>query len=760
MLEEISIENQATYTGEAQALAGLKQVNFIFGANGSGKTTISRVIGEPSAYPGCRLSWKNGREVERLVYNSDFAERNFASEMPGIFTLGEAEVETLTKIGEGKETVRKIQDDLDGLTVTLGSADNSSGKRAELRDLRSAFEEKCWQIKTSHDTHFRDAFTGYRNSRSSFCDKILSEQQSNTAKLVPIDDLKQRALTVFAKGLESVPTLPVLDAAALIDLEQTPVLAKKVVGKEDIDIAALIRRLGNSDWVKQGLGYISAGGAQCPFCQQDIDADLFAKLNAYFDETYLGDIAAIDKVRDVYETYSDDVLGRLEALLASGSSHMDAAALRADVDRLAARIDLNKRQLERKRKEPSVSVKLEGLAGLVAPIADAISKANTSIGKHNSLVGNLAAEKVTLTAEIWKCLLDESSEIIGEFVRAKSALDKAIAGLTKGIDAKTTALGTAKAALADLEKSITSVQPTVNDINAILTSFGFTSFQLATAGEQENLYAIVRSDGSNAAKTLSEGERSFITFLYFFHLIRGSTSASGLNVERVVVFDDPVSSLDSDVLFIVSALIRGIVAEACKGDGLIKQVFLLTHNIYFHKEVSFDLKRQDVCRVHETFWIVRKVKERSVVQGYGYNPIKTSYELLWQEVREPTRSRMTIQNTLRRIIEYYFKILGNVDKDDIIAKFIGKDKQVCAALFSWVNDGSHNFSDDLYISADEGLIERYLDVFKRIFVNTNHMAHYEMMMGPEAPAHAETDPEPAEAVATIAVVSEPEAASS
>ena len=157
---------------------------------------------------------------------------------------------------------------------------------------------------------------------------------------------------------------------------------------------------------------------------------------------------------------------------------------------------------------------------------------------------------------------------------------------------------------------------------------------------------------------------------------------------------------------------------------------------------------------------MRKVKDRSVIQGYGHNPIKTSYELLWQEVRDRTHSRMTIQNTLRRIIEYYFKIFGNVDKDDIIVKFGGKDKQICAALFSWVNDGSHNFNDDLYISADEGVIERYLDVFKRIFVNTNHMAHYEMMMGPEAPTQAEVDAKPVEAVAIIEADAEPEAVSS
>jgi wobble nucleotide-excising tRNase len=61
-----------------------------------------------------------------------------------------------------------------------------------------------------------------------------------------------------------------------------------------------------------------------------------------------------------------------------------------------------------------------------------------------------------------------------------------------------------------------------NDINAMLESFGFTSFKLTTAGQMDHLYEIVREDGSNAMSTLSEGEKSFITFLYFYNLIRGS----------------------------------------------------------------------------------------------------------------------------------------------------------------------------------------------------------------------------------------------
>ena len=103
---------------------------------------------------------------------------------------------------------------------------------------------------------------------------------------------------------------------------------------------------------------------------------------------------------------------------------------------------------------------------------------------------------------------------------------------------------------------------------------------------------------------------------------------------------------------------------------------------------------------------------------------------------------MTIQNTLRRILENYFKIIGNQDKNKIASTFEGRDQQICHALFSWVNDGSHNFNDDLYISSDDSVITRYLDVFRRIFVNTNHTAHYEMMMGPEALAAMAQDQQP------------------
>jgi wobble nucleotide-excising tRNase len=174
---------------------------------------------------------------------------------------------------------------------------------------------------------------------------------------------------------------------------------------------------------------------------------------------------------------------------------------------------------------------------------------------------------------------------------------------------------------------------------------------------------------------------------------------------------------------------KGLLDEVRRGSGHIKQVFVLTHNVYFHKEVTFNPGRRTAAMREETFWVIRKLGLVSRVEGHSVNPIKTSYELLWGEVRRPDPSNLTIQNTLRRILENYFNILGGVDPDKICAKFDGADKLVCKSLLSWVNDGSHFASDDLFVSTDWATVERYLKVFRDVFEKQGHLSHYKMMMG-------------------------------
>ncbi len=652
--------------------------------------------------------------------------------MPGIFTLGDKSQEVLDEIATYKSEKDKLAAEIASRHVLLFGEDGTGGKTGELARLDADFDEVCWEIKRLWDSKFTAVLAGYRGSKAKFREKLVEEAVSNTSELLDAEDLVTKVSTLYGAEIKKFASIDVPDFSELLSLEDSVILSKKVIGKEDVDIAALITQIDNSDWVREGRRFWKQTKPTCPFCQTRVTSDLERNLKDYFDDAYEKDIAEIERVATLYKSHVSTLTDRLERIISLENSYVDNSMLRSEVDRFIAVAHANLEMLERKRKEPSSVVALGSVADATSAIQKFLSNANVEISSHNRLIDNMESEKERLERQVWRFILDEGKPSLTTYLARREGLEKAIKGISEGIDEKKTKVGEVNEAIAKLERSITSVQPTVDEINRILQAFGFSNFSLRTTGERDHLYEIVRADGSDATYTLSEGEKSFITFLYFYSSIRGSHTQSGITDDRVVVFDDPVSSLDSDVLFIVSALIREVVDEAKKGTGPVKQVFILTHNIYFHKEVSYDGSRGKGCLGHEAFWIVRKEEGESKIVPYNHNPIKTSYELLWAEVRDAKLANVTIQNTLRRIIENYFKILGNTDKDKILAKFEGRDKLICASLFSWVNDGSHSVHDDLYLSADQNTVDVYLRVFKEIFKKTEHLAHYRMMMGADS----------------------------
>lgn len=730
MIESIHISEIASYGNSGEDLTDLSKFNFLFGSNASGKTTISRIIAEAGRYPTCTVKWKGETRLQPLVYNNDFVEKNFtqSAELPGVFTLGEKQADVLEQIAATKGQVDELTEKIEGLTKGLVGEDGTGGKKGDIAILETGLKDKCWAQKQKHDEALGGAFEGYRGSAEKFKNKVLKESASNTESLITLAELQKRAKTVFGPAPITEEKTPDIDTATLLAHETDPALNKRVIGKEDVDIAAMIRKLENSDWVREGREFYDPNQNVCPFCQQRT-SDAFSKsLNDYFDETFVSDIKAIDNLAVDYETDSNRLQEQLASIISSPSKFLDVDSLKIEKELLDAKININKQLISGKKKEPSRVVKLESISNVATKMKLLVDTSNGLVAEHNSMVKNLSQEAATLTAQVWKYVLEELKSELAAYKLARSNFDKAVTAMNKQI-AVATAEKTEKTALIrGLERQTTSVQPTIDGINALLSSFGFQGFSLAKA-ENQTSYILTRADGSDAKTTLSEGEKNFVTFLYFYHLLKGSNSESGMTTDRIVVFDDPVSSLDSDILFIVGNLIKGLFDEVRTETGHIKQVFILTHNVYFHKEVTFNSKRRDRAMNEETFWIIRRLGMTSKIEKHESNPIKTSYELLWAEVRNSDRSNLTIQNTMRRILENYFKILGGSDPDQICAMFEGKNKLICKSLFSWVNDGSHFAHDDLYVSIDDSSVETYLNVFRKIFEKSGHSGHYMMMMG-------------------------------
>lgn len=730
MIKSIIVRNIASFADDPQELSSLSKFNFIYGSNGTGKTSIGKVLSAPSQYPDCSVSWDNNIALTTLVYNRDFVEKNFnqSKHLKGIFTLGEDALDVRQKISDKKRELDEIVKKKSDLLKTLQGESTDGGKKKELQDLEDRFRERCWKQKQKHDEKLQGAFVGYRNSQEGFKFKILEESESNQAPLEELRSIEDKAKTVFAESLEGVIPFTILSTDGLLNLETNPILSKKIIGKDDVDIAEIIQKLDNSDWVQKGIEYFDLNNSICPFCQQMVPEKFRRSLEKYFDETFESDKRALERLESDYLSKVEQYQNTIQAVTQESNQFLDSENIESEKKLLDSLIDSNSILLRDKRKEPSRPIVLKSIKDISKSIDHKITAANSKIKEHNDLVKNLKQERISLTSKVWKYLLEvELKDEIERYKKHKDSFNKAIQSIENQIGVLEENETRTEREINNLERQTTSVQPTADAINGLLKSFGFDSFSLAKA-EGFN-YKLIRPDGEDAKETLSEGEASFITFLYFYHLLKGSNSESDITTNRVVVFDDPVSSLDSDILFIVSSLIKGLFTDVRAGDKLIKQVFVFTHNVYFHKEVTFNQKRKEEALKEETFWVVRKSGQRSRINKHNTNPVKTYYELLWSEVRNRDRSSTSIQNVLRRIIENYFKILGNVNPNEICEKFEGREKFICKSLFSWINDGSHNALDDLFITTSDDIVEKFLDVFKNVFVKNGHVQHYNMMMG-------------------------------
>lgn len=296
----------------------------------------------------------------------------------------------------------------------------------------------------------------------------------------------------------------------------------------------------------------------------------------------------------------------------------------------------------------------------------------------------------------------------------------------------------------ELQKHRVSIRPTVDKINQVLKSFGFINFSMqVTSEDDETHYQIVRADGTLAKETLSEGEANFITFLYFYFSLDGTMSTAGTLGEKVIVIDDPVSSLDSNVLYIVSTLVRRICKDKIlQQDSRFTQLLLFTHNVYFYHELTANPPKN--WRGKISYYIIRKINNISSIEHFGHSPIKTTYQMMWELVKKASDDisrvdRIALLNVMRRILEYYFKTLGNLVNNDVYDKINGEDRFICHSLLALENSQSHGFIDDTVNSTpDEDTLRRYLVVFRKIFEVHGSLSHYNMMMGIDSEAEYES----------------------
>ncbi|MGL2913471.1 ATP-binding protein [Helicobacter pylori] len=730
-ISQISLKKVATFDENGASFKDLNSINFIYGANGSGKTTTSSFLknlaenGIEDKFANSKIAWYNNESLKIEVYNKQFKEEQLRnSQVKSIFTLGKKTNENLEKIEIKKESINKENEKKIKNEASLQVL--TQKKEKEEKD----FADRCWEkLYKKNEEDFKETLEGFKR-KEKFKEKILKEFENdkyNQSEIVGLEKLKEKIEIVFGENQTELALLE-CNLTDFDFIENHSIWEQKVVGSGDAAIADLIKRLSNEDWVAWGREYIKDNSI-CPFCQKETITEEFKKqLESYFDTSYQESIETIKEKMEDYASRTAGALERLDKIVETEQKNqqtkLDTENLKIIIETLRSKINGNQQKMLDKSKEMSRNFKLDSTKNEIDAIKDLIKKANEQIANYNEMIKDIEKQKKSCKEQTWKFLVNEFKSDIQEY-------NKKYCGLEKGINNLEKAISENQEEVKKLEKNMVSIKPIVNEINTLLKGYGFTNFGLACT-EYEKFYRIQREDDQLVGETLSEGEVTFITFLYYYHLAKGSLKENDISKNKVLVIDDPISSLDSNILFIVSVLVKDLMKEAMEEKTNIKQVIILTHNTYFYKEITLecDLKRY---QGKYSFWIIKKDNNVSKIKDYKENPIKNSYELLWQEVKqakENNASWVSLQNVMRRIIEYYFRILGGFKHNDSLSECFEniEEKRVCNSFISWFNDGSHGISDDLFVQSQDTSIETYLKVFEKIFKETGHEAHYKMMM--------------------------------
>lgn len=735
MIASIFMKSCATYTEEGAAIENCKKINFIYGPNGSGKSTISNYLSDTSAsqFSACKINWTSPVSTDILVYNRGFRTRHFKENIAGVFTLGQATIEEKEELEKMKRNRERKQEDC------ISRSNSLKKKKEEEQKHKDDFKDTVWNvILKENEIDFQDAFSGFRNSKEKFRDEVIKRYKRSHSSTDTRESLIERSKTLFSKKPEIINSVDItqinLSFSKIKEIEQDLIWSKVIVGNKDVPISKLIEFLDNADWVNRGRRYIQSDGV-CPFCQQKtITNELEEQFNSFFSGEYEKDTLYIKTLIQNYKNTSEQILLTLSSSIENNSG---LSIINFDIDKyhtlysaLKTFFSSTLTEMTTKDSEPSKIIKLPDSSAVVNDILFLINDANNTIVNHNRMVDNYIDEKESLIDSVWTFLLDEQEALIDSYLRDLEAFRKAKAGIEKGIKECNNQIDELDEKILEAGKNITSVQPTVDEINRSLKAYGFTNFKIVPSPVQDNSYQIQRMDGTLATNTLSEGEETFISFLYFLQFAKGSLDENKISSKKILVLDDPICSLDSTVLYIVSSMVKSLIKDVRDGKSDVEQLFILTHNVFFHKEASFiDGRTKELNDVN--YWIISKDNNVSTIRSFEkVNPIKTSYELLWQELKTNTNaSLITTQNIMRRILENYFSILGKSIDDTIVNSFdTTEDKIICRSLISWINDGSHSIPDDLYIDSYTDSIDRYKSVFKEIFVKMDHQSHYEMMM--------------------------------
>ena len=738
MINKITMANVASYKLPA-ALETDKRINLVFGLNGSGKSTLSDYL---YGYAGVDFSSCAGEppldgNAKIIVYNRRFVEENFYQDKPlsGIFSLSKENKDIQVKIDNANREIKTLEEKRQS---ALG---NRAIAEQNFKQQRQNAVDNTWTIKSQYTGGDRvlafcfegEGILGSREKLFDFLSKI-NKPESKPSRT--IEQLKSEAKLLKETTGHIEDKFAILSFNAL-SVEHDPIFSKVVVGDANSSISSLINKLGNQNWVREGLQFLDKQPPQerlCPFCQSNTINDQFvANLKAFFAEEYESDIKKIESLGLRYRDAICEVNSTEALLLPFGTFPLLENLKQEFINKHKEYIEIldkNLNFIRDKYKTPNRVFSLTDSSAVLDELNGIIQQAKGIISDFNKKIDALQVEQKAISRDFWQILRWDYDQTISLYAKSRKTFDEENNKINSALDDIDKAIIQRREMIAEEQRKVVNIQQAIDNINANLKAIGIEEFSLIQY--DKNLYQIVRGGQSQGVfSTLSEGEKMLISFLYFLELCKGKQAAAESEKHKIIVIDDPMSSLSHIYVFNLCRLIKNEFFDQL---DKYEQIFILSHSLYFFHELykgrpklKYGDSDEVKCKKQPALYRLTKNINGSCFCTMSENDIQNDYQAYWMIVRDQNSPKAVLANTMRNILEYFFGFIDKCDLNGIFQKKRFSDNKY-QAFVRFMNVGSHSTSELIY-DYGEFDCDAFKEAFRLVFVETDYEDHYKKMMG-------------------------------
>ena len=223
--------NRATFTDVS--IDELTFVNFFYGNNGAGKSSIAHAIAADDG-----VVWTDGKtaaDFDVLVYNQDFINDNFVNygDLKGVFIFGEEDIEAKKKIADLTEQKKQKSE---ARQVAL---DEYKKKTDGLTSALTQFQDTCFTKTAEIRRRFEKCMDG-KKQKKNFAEAVLGEVKPTDCDLAELERLYDVA---FDDSARAYPEFKKAAATTYGSLPGKDLLDRMIVSSSDTPFAKFMKAI-------------------------------------------------------------------------------------------------------------------------------------------------------------------------------------------------------------------------------------------------------------------------------------------------------------------------------------------------------------------------------------------------------------------------------------------------------------------------------------------------------------------------------------